>query len=91
MLNDSSQLTQVRSNDDPPGGMAKGLRLGESPEPYEEEGADERVELSMRSSQEKDEDTKDKKLDLVLGELVKITNMLDSARCIFFHMTNQTK
>ena len=39
--------------------------MGESPEPYEEEGADERVEeLSMRSSQEKDEDTNDKKLDL---------------------------
>ena len=74
------------------GNAAKGSGLGESPEPYEEEGADERVEeLSMRSSQEKDEDTKDKKLDLVLGELVKITNMLDSARCIFFHMTNQMK
>ena len=74
------------------GNAAKESGLGESPEPYEEEGADERVEeLSMRSSQEKDEDTKDKKLDLVLGELVKITNMLDSARCIFFHMTNQMK
>ena len=73
MLDDSSQLTQVRSNVDPPGGAAKGWGLGDSPEPYEEEGADERVEdLSVRVSQEEDE-----KLDLVLGELVKIMNMLD--------------
>ena len=58
---------------DPPGGAAKGSGLGESPEPYEEEGADERVEeLSVRASPEEDE-----KLNLVLGELVKIMNMLD--------------
>ena len=47
--------------------------MRDSPEPYEEEGADERLEeLSVRVSQEEDE-----KLDLVLGELVKIMNMLD--------------
>ena len=39
----SGQLMQVRSNADPPGGAVKGSRLGESPEPYEEEDADERV------------------------------------------------
>ena len=61
MLNDSSQLTQVRSNADPPGGVAKGLGLGKSAEPYEEEGADECVkELSVRMSLEKDEDEEDK-------------------------------
>ena len=50
--------------------MAKGPGLGESPKPYEEEGADERVkELSVRMSLEKDEDEDDEKLDLVLGEL----------------------
>ena len=50
--------------------------MGESPEPYEEEGADERVEeLSVRASPEEDE-----KSNLVLGELVKIMNMLDKAR-----------
>ena len=71
------------------GNAAKGSGLGESPEPYEEEGADERVEeLSMRSSQEKDEDTKDKKLDLVLGELIKITNTLNSARLTVVCMRN---
>ena len=47
--------------------------MRDSPEPYEEEGADERLEeLSVRVSQEEDE-----KLDLVLGELVKIIKMLD--------------
>jgi hypothetical protein len=57
----------VRSNVDPPGGTAKGSGLRDSPEPYEEEGADERLEeLSVRVSQEEDE-----KLDLVLEELVK--------------------
>ena len=61
MLNDSSQLTQVRSNADPPGGVAKGLELGKSAESYEEEGADECVkELSVRMSLEKDEDEEDK-------------------------------
>ena len=50
--------------------------MGESPEPYKEEGADERVEeLSVRASPEEDE-----KLNLVLGEFVKIMNMLDKAR-----------
>ena len=49
MLDDSGQLTQVWSNVDPPGGVADGPGLGESPEPHEEEGADERVkELSVR-------------------------------------------
>ena len=55
MLDDSGQLTKVRTNVDPPGGVAKGPGLGESPKPYEEEGADERVkELSVRMSLEKD-------------------------------------
>ena len=55
--------------------MAKGPGLGESPKPYEEEGADECVkELSVRMSLEKDEGEEDEKLDLVLGELVKIIN-----------------
>ena len=54
--------------------------MGESPEPYKEGGIDERLEeLSVRTSQEKDEDEEDERLDLVIGELVKITNMLDSA------------
>ena len=56
MLDDSSQLTQVRTNVDPPGRVANGPGLGESPEPHEEEGADERVkELSVRMSLVKDE------------------------------------
>ena len=56
MLDDSGQLTKVRTNVDPPGGVAKGPGLGESPKPYEEEGVDERVkELSVRMSLEKDE------------------------------------
>ena len=77
-LDDSSQLTQVRSNVDPPGGAVKGSELEESPEPYEEEGTDERVEeLSVRASQEDEENEEDEKLYLVLGELDKITNMLD--------------
>ena len=45
----------------------------------------------MRTSQEKDEDEEDERLDLVIGELVKITNMLDLARGPFVHMTNQMK
>lgn len=50
--------------------MAKGPRLGESPELYKEEGDNERVKkLSVRMSLEKDEDEDDEKLDLVLGEL----------------------
>jgi len=50
----------------------------ESPEPYEEEGVDECVkELSVRTTQEKDEEEEDERLDLVLGKLVKITDMLD--------------
>ena len=49
MLDDSGQLTKVQTNVDPQGGVAKGPGLGESPEPHEEEGADERVkELSVR-------------------------------------------
>ena len=65
----------MRSNVDPPGGVVKGSELEESPEPYEEEGTDERVEeLSVRASQEEEEDKEDEKLDLVLGELVKIIN-----------------
>ena len=56
MLDDSGQLTQVRSNADPPGSVAKGLGLGKSAGPYKEEGADECVkELSVRMSLEKDE------------------------------------
>ena len=40
--------------------------LGGSPEPYEEGGIDKRAEeLSVRTSQEKDEDEEDEKLDLV--------------------------
>ena len=75
MLDDSGQLTKVRTNVDPPGGVAKGPGLGESPKLYEEEGADERVkELSVRMSLEKDEGEEDEKLDLVLGEIVKIIN-----------------
>ena len=50
--------------------------MEESPELYETEGTNERVkELSVRASQEEDEE--EEKLDLVLGELVKIMNMLD--------------
>ena len=50
--------------------MAKGPRLGESPELYKVEGDNERVKkLSVRMSLEKDEDEDDEKLDLVLGEL----------------------
>ena len=46
--------------------------MGESPEPYEEEGVDECVkELSVRTTQEKDKEEEDERLDLVLGELVK--------------------
>ena len=49
--------------------------LGESLEPYEEEGTDERVkELSVCMSLKKGKDEEDEKLDLVLGELVKIIN-----------------
>ena len=66
--------------------------VGESPELHEEGGIDERVEeLSVRTSQEKDEDEEDERLDLVLGELVKITNMLELARGPFVRMTNQMK
>ena len=45
----------------------------------------------MRTSQEKDEDEEDERLDLVLGELVEIMNMLDLARGPFVRMTNQMK
>ena len=66
--------------------------MGESPEPYKEGGIDGRLEeLSVRTSQEKDEDKEDERLGLVLGELVKITNMLDLARGPFARMTSQTK
>ena len=75
MLDDCGQLTMERINVDPTGGVAKGPRLGESPELYKEEGDNERVKkLSVRMSLEKDEDEDDEKLDLVLGELVKIIN-----------------
>ena len=60
-MDDSGQLTKVQTNVNPPGGVAKGPGLGESPKPYEEEGADERVkELSVRMSLEKDKDVEDK-------------------------------
>ena len=63
---ESGQLTQVQSNCDPLGCAAKELGWGEKPEPYEEGGADKRVEeLSVRASQEKDEEEEDEKLDLV--------------------------
>ena len=63
---ESGQLTQVQSNCDPLCCAAKELGWGENPEPYEEDGADKRVEeLSVRASQEKDEDEEDEKLDLV--------------------------
>ena len=66
--------------------------MGESPEPYKEGGIDGRLEeLSVRTSQEKDEDEEDERLDLVLGELVEIMNMLDLARGPFVRMTNQMK
>ena len=75
MLDDSSQLTQLWSNVDPPGGAIKRPGLGESSEPYKEEVAVERVkELSMSASQEEDKEKEGEKLDLVLGELVKIIN-----------------
>ena len=71
MLDDSGQLTKVRTNVDPPGGVAKGPGLGESPEPYKEKDDNECVkELSVHMSLEKDEDEDDEKLDLVLSELV---------------------
>ena len=64
----------------------------ESPEPYEEEGVDECVkELSVRTTQEKDEEEEDERLDLVLGKLVKITDMLDLVRGSFVRMTNLMK
>ena len=51
--------------------------MEESPELYETEGTNERVkELSVRASQKEKEDEEDEKLDLVLGELVKIMNVL---------------
>ena len=44
--------------------------MGKSPEPYEEEGVDECVkELSVRTTQEKDEEEEGERLYLVLGEL----------------------
>ena len=74
-MDDSSQLTQLWSNVDPPGGAIKRPGLGESSEPYKEEVAVEHVkELSMSASQEEDKEKEDEKLDLVLGELVKIIN-----------------
>ena len=80
------------SNVDPLGGAAKRSGLGESPEPYEEEGVDECVkELSVRTTQEKDEEEEDERLDLVLGKLVKITDMLDLVRGSFVRMTNLMK
>ena len=51
--------------------------MEESPELYETEGTNECVkELSVRASQKEKEDEEDEKLDLVLGELVKIMNVL---------------
>ena len=74
-MDDSSQLTQLWSYVDPPGGAIKRLGLGENSEPYKEEVAVEHVkELSMSASQEEDKEKEDEKLDLVLGELVKIIN-----------------
>ena len=74
-----SQLTQVRSNVDLPGGVIKRPGLGESSKPYKEEAAVERVkELSVRASQEEDKEKEDEELDLVLGELVKIINDSDA-------------
>ena len=74
-MDEGSQLTQVRSNVDLPGGAIKRPGLGESSKPYKEEAAVERVkELSMRASQEEDKEKEDEELDLVLGELVKIIN-----------------
>ena len=79
MLDEGSQLTQVRSNVDLPGGAIKRPGLGESSKPYKEEAAVEPVkELSMRASQEKDKEKEDEELDLVLGELVKIINDSDA-------------
>ena len=78
-MDEGSQLTQVRSNVDLPGGAIKRLGLGESSKPYKEEAAVEPVkELSMRASQEKDKEKEDEELDLVLGELVKIINDSDA-------------
>ena len=58
------------SNVDPLGGAANRSGVVESPEPYEEEAVDECVkELSVRTTQEKDEEEKDERLHLVLGEL----------------------
>ena len=75
MLGDSSQLTQLWSNVDPPGGTIKRLGLGEGSKLSKEEVAVERVkELSMSASQEEDKEKEEEKLDLVLGELVKIIN-----------------
>ena len=55
--------------------MIKRPGLGESSEPYKEEVAVEHVkELSMSASQEEDKEKEGEKLDLVLGELVKIIN-----------------
>ena len=66
--------------------------MGESPEPYEEEAVDECVkELSVRTTQEKDKEEEDERLDLVLGKLVKITDMLDLVRGSFVRMTNLMK
>ena len=74
-MDDSSQLTQLWSNVDPPGGAIKRPGLGERSEPYKEEVAVERVkELFMSASQEEDKEKEDEKLDLALGELVKIIN-----------------
>ena len=69
----------MRSNVAPlPGRRDQRVRIGREAELYETEGTNERVkELSARASQEKEEDEEDEKLDLVLGELVKIMNMLD--------------
>ena len=62
-MDDSSQLTQLW------------LGLGEGSELSKEEVAVERVkELSISASQEEDKEKEDEKLDLVLGELVKIIN-----------------
>ena len=69
----------MQSNVDPPlGSAAKGSGMEESLELYETEGTNERdKEMSVCAYQEDNEEEEDKKLDLVLGELVKIMNMLD--------------
>ena len=81
----------MRINIDPTGGVAKGPGLVGSSKSYEEEGTDECVkELSVRMSLEKDEGKEDEKLDLVLGELVKIINDSEDEIHVTLQCNNQT-